>query len=206
MKSSVVLIEVHRSIPFFLSLSLSLHPTPCYATIGFRLRESFTHGFQTRDTHGRPSLMPCRMQKRIMAYAPRCVSESRASSSSRSWRWKREHANWNLRPIHVTGADVYDFAKRESRRDFRWNLRSFLRQKTETLSIESRLPQEVMSMYHIVGDMGQFFVVDIQSKIFANYDRANCICIIYGIAKNLWIWRYVNFIEQIRSLIFSLWD
>jgi len=76
---------------------------------------SHSHTVFRHVTRGRPSLMPCRMQKRIMVYAPCCVSESRASDSSRFWRWKRERANWNLCLVHVTGADVYDFAKRELR-------------------------------------------------------------------------------------------
>lgn len=102
------------SLPFlFLFLRDSSSHVLVLRAIGFRLRESFTHGFQTRDM--RLSLMLCRMQKRIMAYAPRCVSELRVSGSSRSWRWKRERANWNLCLVHVTGADVYNFAKCESR-------------------------------------------------------------------------------------------
>lgn len=86
----------------------------------------------------------------IMAYAPRCVSESRASVSSRSWRWKRERANWNLCLVHVTGADVYDFAKRESRSIARESWRNcvvFFDGRREMSSIVVSDPKDCIDMH-----------------------------------------------------------
>jgi len=57
MKLLMALVEIHRSILFFFSFSAS-DPLPrprATRRSDFRLRESFTHGFQTRDT--RPAVI-----------------------------------------------------------------------------------------------------------------------------------------------------
>jgi len=189
-----------KSIDRFCFFFLFLHPTRCRVPVlrDDRISASVSHSHTVfrHVTRGRPSLMPCRMQKRIMAYAPCCVSESRASDSSRFWRWKRERANWNLCLVHVTGADVYDFAKRELRATRVFSVRIcavfFERRERGALAQVRTVSVCTFSEKRI-----NFSWFGRRYSLIAI--ELNRVCTIYERAKNFRIQRYMSLIEGIRS-------
>jgi len=197
-------VEMHRSILFFFSSSAP-GPLPRFRATrrSDSVSVSHSHTVFRHVTRGRPSLMPCRMQKRIMAYAPCCVSKSRASDSSRFWRWKKERANWNLCLVHVTGADVYDFAKRELRATRVFSVESAQfssRGGREVLSLKFGLPLKAASICTLSEKRINFSWFGRRYSLIAI--ELDSVCTIYERAKNFRIQRYMSLIEEIRSLSF----